>query len=116
MTPDSGLCVFDLLCVTLCVRYCSVMESQNSESSLRFAAGTTPHTSISELPQVPTEGSTRNRRRSEAQELRNRVELLGTKVMYYHHVNSSSSRLHNSYKAEFTALPTECCCVVHVMT
>ena len=40
----------------------------------------TPHTSISDLPQVPTESSTRNRRRSEVQELRSRVELLGTKV------------------------------------
>ena len=42
-----------------------------------------PHTSISSLPDVPTlmeSGTARKRRRSETQELRTKVELLGTKV------------------------------------
>ena len=41
-----------------------------------------PHTSISSLPEVPApmESTARRRRRSETQELRNKVELLGTKV------------------------------------
>ena len=41
-----------------------------------------PHTSISSIPEVPVpmESTARRRRRSETQELRNKVELLGTKV------------------------------------
>lgn len=41
-----------------------------------------PHTSISSLPGLPSlmESTGRRRRRSETQELRNKVELLGTKV------------------------------------
>ena len=62
------------------------MESLDGDrrSLPRVAGGKqdgTPHTSISDLPEVPTESSTRNRRRSEVQELRSRVELLGTKVV-----------------------------------
>ena len=48
-----------------------------------------PHTSISSLPDVPAPmDSTARRRRSEIQELRTKVELLGTKVSSYSKIAS----------------------------
>ena len=58
-------------------------SSRDSASPSPFAGhADKPHTSISSLPDVPApiDSTARRRRRSETQELRTKVELLGTKV------------------------------------
>ena len=52
-----------------------------------------PHTSISSLPDVPVpmDSTARRRRRSETQELRTKVELLGTKVSSYSKIANTAT-------------------------
>ena len=54
---------------------------ERSPSPFAVSDQTKPHTSITNLPGLPTPvKSTAQRRRREIQELRSKVELLGTKV------------------------------------
>ena len=62
--------------------------SGDSRGGSPFAGHDKPHTSISSLPDLPApmDSTARRRRRSETQELRTKVELLGTKVFQFNHI------------------------------